>query len=216
MTRRVARRVAWAGAATAAALLAFAAGFVLFARTVAGYVPDDPQRADAIVVLTGGELRLAAGAKLLKEGLGARLLISGVNPRTSPEDLRRASGLPVRLFSTRVDIDYAAHTTTGNANETKAWAKSNGYAKLIVVTSAYHMPRSLMELRRTMPDIMLVPHPVVSNKVHAARWWMDPYTARVLLAEYLKFLPSAARYGVARLLGWQESALAAKSHAAPG
>jgi hypothetical protein len=45
---------------------------------------------------------------------------------------------------------------------------------------------------------------------------MDAYTARVLLGEYVKFLPSAARYGVARLLGWEESALAARSNAAPG
>jgi uncharacterized SAM-binding protein YcdF (DUF218 family) len=197
-------------------VLAFVAGFLVFARTVAGYVPGSPARADAIVVLTGGELRLAAGVKLLKEGRGARLLISGVNRHTSRDDLRRASGLPARLFSARVDIDYAAHTTSGNADETRAWVKSNGFTKLIVVTSSYHMPRSLMELRRTMPRITLVPHPVVSNRVHAARWWMDVYTARILLGEYVKFLPSATRYGVARLLGWEESALAAKSDAAHG
>jgi uncharacterized SAM-binding protein YcdF (DUF218 family) len=151
-------------------VLAFVAGFLMFTRTVAGYVPGSLPRADAIVVLTGGELRLAVGAQLLKEGRGARLLISGVNPHTSRNDLRRASGLPARLFSSRVDIDYAAHTTSGNADETKAWAKSHGFTRLIVVTSSYHMPRSLMELRRTMPRITLVPHPVVSNRVHAARW----------------------------------------------
>lgn len=195
------------------ALLAFGAGFVAFAGAVASYVPDLPPRADAIVVLTGGELRLPAGARLLKEGRGARLLISGVNPQTSREDLRRLSGLSTRLFSSRVDIDYAAHTTSGNADETQAWVKSRGYTRLIVVTSSYHMPRSLIELRRTMPRITLLPHPVVSNKVHAARWWSDPFTARVLLAEYVKLLPSAARYGAARLLRWEEESAVAKTHA---
>ncbi len=209
------RRVTWVVAAAATALLAFGAGFVAFARTVASYVPGLPPRADAIVVLTGGDLRLLAGARLLKEGRGARLLISGVNPQTSREDLRRLSGLSPRLFSSRVDIDYAAHTTSGNADETQAWAKSRGYTRLIVVTSSYHMPRSLIELRRTMPRIALLPHPVVSNKVHAARWWSDPFTARVLLAEYVKLLPSAARYGAARLLRWEESAVA-KTHAGRG
>lgn len=210
------RRVAWVVAAAATALLVFGAGFVVFARTVASYVPEPPSRADAIVVLTGGELRLMAGARLLKEGRGARLLISGVNAQTSREDLRRLSGLPPRLFSSRVDVDYAAHTTSGNADETKAWARSRGYTKLIVVTSSYHMPRSLIELRRTMPGITLVPHPVVSSKIHAARWWSDPFTARVLLAEYMKLLPSAARYGAARLLRWEDSAVAAKAQAARG
>jgi uncharacterized SAM-binding protein YcdF (DUF218 family) len=189
----------------------FGAGFVAFARTVASYVPGSPPRADAIVVLTGGELRLLVGARLLKDGRGARLLISGVHPQTSREDLRRLSGLPQRLFSARVDVDYAAHTTSGNADETKAWVEARGYTRLIVVTSSYHMPRSLIELRRTMPRITLLPHPVVSNKIHAARWWNDPFTARVLLGEYVKLLPTAARYGVARLLRWEESAVAART-----
>jgi uncharacterized SAM-binding protein YcdF (DUF218 family) len=212
----VTRRVTWIGAAVVAALLAFGAGFVAFARAVAGYVPGPAPRADAIVVLTGGELRLSVASRLLKEGSGARLLITGVNPHTSREDLRRLSGLPERLFSARVDIDYAAHTTSGNADETKTWAQAKGFTKLIVVTSSYHMPRSLVELRRTMPRATLLPHPVLSNRVHASRWWADPFTARVLLAEYVKFLPTAARYGAERLLRWDESAVVARSDAANG
>src|SRR5262245_34225426 len=115
------RRVAWIGAVAAGGLLALGVGFVIFARAVASYVPGPLPRADGIVVLTGGELRLSTGARLLKEGRGARLLISGVNPQTSRDDLRRISGLSERLFSSRVDIDYAAHTTSGNADETRAW-----------------------------------------------------------------------------------------------
>jgi uncharacterized SAM-binding protein YcdF (DUF218 family) len=198
------------------ALLVFGAGFVAFARAVASFVPGASPRADAIVVLTGGELRLMAGARLLKDGRGARLLISGVNPQTSREDLRRLSGLSPRLFSSRVDIDYAAHTTSGNADETRTWVKSRGYTRLIVVTSSYHMPRSLIELRRTLPGITLLPYPVVSNKIHAARWWRDPFTARVLMGEYVKLLPSAARYGAARLLRWDEGTVVAKKEAARG
>jgi uncharacterized SAM-binding protein YcdF (DUF218 family) len=195
-------------------VLAFAGGFVLFASMVARYTSQTNVRADAIVVLTGGEMRLAAAAKLLKEGRGARLLISGVNRQTSLEDLKRLSGLPDRLFTCCVDIDYAAHTTSDNADETKTWAEARRLKRLIVVTSSYHMPRSLTELRRTLPDAVLVPHAVVSNKIHTGRWWTDPYTARVLFSEYVKFLPSAARYAVARLMRWDGSALAgAKAHA---
>jgi len=212
----VARPAKWIGVTAAAALVAFTAGFVVFARAVAGYVPSPPQeRADAIVVLTGGELRLLAGARLLKEGRGARLLISGVNPQTSRNDLKRVSGLPERLFAGRVDVDYA-HTTSGNAEETRAWAKARKYTRLIVVTSSFHMPRSLTELSRAMPGAVFIPYPVVPSRLRARRWWTDAYTARVLLAEYMKFLPSAARYGLARLLRWEGSAVAGKARAERG
>jgi uncharacterized SAM-binding protein YcdF (DUF218 family) len=213
----VARPAKWIGVAVAAALVAFAAGFVVFARAVADYVPGlPPQRADAIVVLTGGELRLSAAARLLAEGRGARLLISGVNPHTSRADLKRLSGLSERLFAGKVDVDYAAHSTTGNAEETRAWAVARGYRRLIIVTSSYHMPRSLTELRRAMPGMVLVPHPVVPDRLRPRRWWTDAFTARVLLAEYVKFLPSAARYGLTRLLGWSGGQAAAGRRAAQG
>jgi uncharacterized SAM-binding protein YcdF (DUF218 family) len=195
------------GAVTGGLALGLAAGFLLFARTVAHYTETTAERADAIVVLTGGELRLVAAARLLAQGRGARLLISGVNKHTTPETLKRVSGLPQPLFACCVDIDFA-HTTTGNAGETKAWAETRGFRKLIIVTSSYHMPRSLTELQRAMPDVTLLAHPVVPHRLHAKRWWSDVYTARVLLWEYVKFLPSAARYGIARLLRWESSALA--------
>ncbi len=152
----VARRIAVLGAVLGTVVLAFAAGFVLFARAVAQYSSSPSNRAEAIVVLTGGELRLVAAAKLLAEGRGTRLLISGVNPQTTLESLQRISELSERLFACCVDIDYAS-STTRNADETKAWAKARGFKRLILVTSSYHMPRSLVELARAMPGVTLAP-----------------------------------------------------------
>lgn len=199
----VTRRVAAIGVVLGTLALALGGGFLLFARTVAHYNPSPEDRAEAIVVLTGGELRLMAAAKLLAEGRGKRLLISGVNPQTTLESLQRISGLSERLFGCCVDIDYAP-STTGNADETSAWVRTRGFTRLILVTSSYHMPRSLLELGRAMPGVTLVPHPVVPHRLHAQRWWADAYTARVLLWEYLKFLPSAARYSFARAMQMAE------------
>lgn len=211
----MARPAKWIAAVVGLVLLVFAGGFVLFTAMVARYAPEPSERADAIVVLTGGELRLSAAANLLKEGRGARLLISGVNRQTSLDDLKRISGLPDRLFMCCVDIDYAAHTTSDNADQTKAWADARRLKRIIVVTSSYHMPRSLTELRRKLRGVALVPYPVISNKLQTGRWWTDAYTARVLFSEYVKFLPSAARYAVARLVRWDATAFAgAKTHAA--
>jgi len=190
-------------------LFAFIGGFVVFASSTARYAPAVGERADGIVVLTGAAHRLSEASRLLAEGQGKRLLISGANRMATRHDLYRTSGLDKTLFNCCVDIGYAAHDTVGNAEETKAWAAEHRFSRLIIVTSRYHMPRSLIEVRRAMPMAVLIPYPVVSRNFRTERWWMHAATARLLFTEYVKFLPSAARFGVARLIrSWGGSALA--------
>jgi uncharacterized SAM-binding protein YcdF (DUF218 family) len=203
----VARGGRYLTAAVAIVLFAFFGGFLVFASSIAHYAPPAGLQGDGIVVLTGGEHRLSEATRLLAEGRGKRLLISGVNRATTRHDLYRKSGLSTTLFE-RVDVGYAAHDTSGNAEETKAWAAAHGFSRLIIVTSSYHMPRSLAEIGRAMPATALVPYPVVSSNFRTERWWMHGATARLLFFEYLKFLPSAARYCAARLFGWDDSAFA--------
>jgi uncharacterized SAM-binding protein YcdF (DUF218 family) len=196
-------------AAAGIALFAFLGGFVVFASSITRYATATGVRADGIVVLTGGEHRLSEAARLLAEGRGKRLLISGANRMATREDLYRKSGLAPALFDCCVDIGYDALTTSGNAQETKAWARDRRFTRLILVTSSYHMPRSLIELERAMPGVGLVAYPVVSPNFRTERWWLHGTTARLLFSEYVKFLPSAARFGVAKLFGsWEVSAVA--------
>jgi uncharacterized SAM-binding protein YcdF (DUF218 family) len=155
----VARGGRYLAAAVAIVLFAFFGGFLVFASSIAHYAPVTGLRADGIVVLTGGEHRLSEATRLLAEDRGKRLLISGVNRATTRHDIYRKSGLSAALFE-RVDVGYAAHDTSGNAEETKAWAAGHGFSRLIIVTSSYHMPRSLAELGRAMPATALVPYPV--------------------------------------------------------
>jgi uncharacterized SAM-binding protein YcdF (DUF218 family) len=197
------------GVVCGAAVLAFVAGFVAFAGTIKQYAPSSVDRADGIVVLTGGPFRLAAAARLLSDGRGGRLLISGVHQHTTREDLFRSSGLTHALFDCCVDIGYSAHDTSGNAEEAKAWVEAHGFSTLIIVTSSYHMPRSMAEIGRTLPHVKLVAYPVVPRTSRGDRWWLEPATMRLLFSEYVKFLPSAARFGMARLLRqWDTNALA--------
>ena len=109
-------------AAAGVVLFAFLGGFVIFASSITHYVAGVGAPADGIVVLTGGEHRLIEAARLLAEGRGKRLLISGANRMATREDLHRKSGLAPTLFDCCVDVGYDAHTTSGNAHETKAWA----------------------------------------------------------------------------------------------
>ncbi len=186
-------------AAASTAVVVF--GFVLFATAVTRDRVDPDLRADGIVVLTGGELRIAEGARLLARGKARRMLISGVNPRTSRHDLMRLSGLSEAQFNCCVDLGYGALDTIGNATETRIWAEQRQFSSVIVVTSSYHMPRGLAELALEMPRVQLVPHAVVPPSIRHTGWWLHLTTTRVLLGEYVKFLPAAARLTVSRLVG---------------
>jgi uncharacterized SAM-binding protein YcdF (DUF218 family) len=194
------------------ALWLLALGFTIFATVAMRDPVSDDARADGIVVLTGGKTRISEGARLLGEGRGGRLLISGVNPHTRRTSLQRLSGLGDREFDCCVDLGYAAQDTIGNALETRAWAQSRNYDSLIIVTANYHMPRSLAELARVMPEMRLIPHAVGSIHLRRTAWWLDSAATRLLLAEYLKFLPAAARLAVARVLSpWQAGTIAEQS-----
>lgn len=185
-------------------------GFVMFATAVMRGPASGSVRADGIVVLTGGETRIAEGARLLGAGQGQRMLISGVNRITRRDELKRLSGLGEQKFNCCVDLGYAALDTIGNAEEARDWAEARGYESLIIVTSSYHLPRSLAELGRTLPNTRLIPHPVMPKNFRQEAWWLHVPTARLLLSEYLKFLPAAARFGVARALRpWDDNSLVA-------
>ncbi|HEX7074629.1 MAG TPA: YdcF family protein [Hyphomicrobiaceae bacterium] len=187
---------------------ALVVGFFLFARSAMHPAPSAVQKADGIVALTGTQSRISAAGQLLAKGLGKRLLVTGVNRQTTGAEIRQLAGLGEGLFDCCVDLGYEAQDTIGNATETQAWAAKHGFSTLIVVTSSYHMPRSLVELGRVMPDVALIPYPV-TGPFQKESWWKSPGLIRLLLAEYLKFLPSAARYAVLRLVdGMEPRALA--------
>lgn len=175
------------------ALLALAAGFLWFLWLVPTEEVALDRNADGIVVLTGGASRVTDALDLLAEGRGKRLLITGVNPTTRYTEIARMSRRYEYLVACCVDLDYSAVNTVGNAVETRRWVTARGFASLIVVTSNYHMPRTLAELARQLPETTLIPFPVVADKQRAERWWADPLAARLMISEYLKYMYAQLR-----------------------
>ena len=178
---------------------AFLVGFAAFVVSIMRYDNRAPADGDAVVVLTGGELRVREGFRIFTGGAGRRILISGVNRATTKPELQKLSGVQPILFDCCVDVDYAARDTVGNADETRTWLRTWGFRRLVVVTSNYHMPRSMLELRRALPGVELVPHAVVSTNYAPGQWWRHPAAVKRVLTEYVKFWPSAARYAISAL-----------------
>ena len=184
------------------AALIWTVGLLSFAARIETSTPvAEPPRADGIVALTGAgsNERLAAAVSLLEDGKAQRMLVSGVNPEASREDIRTVSKAVRRLYDCCVDLDFTAADTVGNARETADWANNLRYRSLIVVTADYHMPRAMLELRATMPDIDLRPYPVATRIVNAKRWWRTSGGARLMIVEYSKYLAILGREAVRKL-----------------
>jgi uncharacterized SAM-binding protein YcdF (DUF218 family) len=189
--RRRAVRCSYASPVVALAVLT--GGFLWFAFQVAREESPLDGVADGIVALTGGASRISDAVELLASGRGRRLLITGVGPTTNTAELMRLAPDHQRWFGCCIDLDYSAANTVGNAVETKRWARERGFRSLVVVTSGYHMPRAMLEIGHRLPDVTLIPFPVVTGQRRAESWWYHPGAARILVSEYLKFLVAAAR-----------------------
>lgn len=168
-------------------------GFLQFAETVAEMeAPRDP-KADAIVVLTGGYQRIDRAIGLLKKGAGGRLLISGVNPTTSGNQIRKLTQSSSALFECCVDMGYEAVDTIGNANETARWISDHQFRRVLVVTNNYHMPRSLLELKVSDPQTDFIAYPVVNSDLKNGNWLHQPDVMKAMLSEYLKYCLARVR-----------------------
>lgn len=158
-------------------------GFGSFAGRVSGMnTPGSAVQADAIIVLTGDAGRLQAGAMLLRNGAAQRMLISGVHSTVSEDDILAQSSLEQAQLDCCVTLDREAFDTVGNARETARWARANSYNRLIIVTSDYHLPRSLLEMKRAMPNTELIAYPVRTSPP-----WETPATVRLWIQEYAKY-----------------------------
>ena len=87
--------------------------------------------------------------------------------------------------------------TIGNAIETRKWAERQHFSSLLVVTSDYHMRRSMAELASAMPDMRLLAVPISNPDLDLADWWKRPRTFALLAREYGKYLLTVARLALA-------------------
>ncbi len=153
-------------------------------------LPDAPEpagmsKSEAIVVLTGGSGRLGAGVRLMEEKSANRMLISGVNPVVTADELTALTGADRSLFACCIDLDHASPDTAGNATESAKWARQHGFTSITLVTADYHMPRSLILFRNAMPEATIMAFAVDGD------WPLG-----LLAKEYNKYLVTLGREAV--------------------
>jgi len=147
--------------------------------------------ADAIIVLTGEENRIHSAVELLKAKNGKRLLISGVSNTVSDNTILKTYAPKTTNAFCCIDLDRLALDTKGNAVHAANWANQHGFKKVIIVTSSYHMPRSLDHLQRTMPSVELIPAQIIPTEMQG-KSTLSMMTNPKVIVEYAKFLLTRA------------------------
>ena len=169
------------------------AGFFWFLELIPDRVADPDSITDAIVVLTGGSLRLESGLRLLADNKAKMLFVSGVHPGVPVADLLRLAGGPAEPGRCCIVLGHEAESTLGNAEETLDFMREHDFHSLRLVTASYHMPRSLFEFTRAMPQIRIVPNPVFPEVMRGTHWWARPASLALVSEEYVNYVVARLR-----------------------
>lgn len=180
-------------------LLSWIAGFLSYADALPAAVEDSTSPSEAIVVLTGGTSRINTGLSLLFNGTADKLFISGVYKGVEVRELLESHQAAPEKVACCIVLGYQADDTRGNAAETRQWVRANNIGSLRLVTAAYHMPRSLLEFRHSMPEVKIIPHPVFPPHVKQQDWWLWPGSRGLIFSEYNKYLLAQLRIWMTRL-----------------
>ncbi len=166
--------------------LAWIIGFVLFNQKINSYQIDNQTKTDAIIVLTGGRNRIIEAVRLLDDGMAERMLISGVQENISPKDIEKRNAVNL-TNKPEIEFEKQSENTVENAIKTNEWIKQNNINSIRLVTSNYHIPRSLQEFMSQNTKLEIIINPVYSEKV-SKKWWKNVGSFCLIASEYNKFL----------------------------
>ena len=144
------------------------------------------QNIDGIAVLTGGKGRIKLGLNLLAEDSRVKLIISGVDKKAPISSILSSS----LQEDNRIQIDRESQSTFDNALVITKWAKKNKLININVITSFYHMPRSMMLLNRFTNNINYYAYPVQRKESISHNSLQNIQFTLFLIEEYIKYLLS--------------------------
>jgi len=139
--------------------------FIFFLLLVKNFKSDYTtiKSIDSIVVLTGDKFRISKGMEILSNGIGEKLLLSGVNKNIKLTNIMNEFPKYKNFFDCCVEIENISSNTFENSRETFLWLEKNKYNSVLIVSSDYHMPRAKLEFEKFLNTKNTYYHPVNSN-----------------------------------------------------
>ena len=141
---------------------------------------------DGIAVLTGGKGRISLGLELFKKNRNLKLIISGVDKKVSETSI-----IPDSLKNkANITIDKYSESTYQNAKVINNWIAKNKLKNVTIISSYYHMPRSMLLIRELSPGIKFYSYPVKKSYNKKMLIKENIFYYLFLIEEYIKFLLS--------------------------
>ena len=161
-------------------------GFVNFLNKIHYNQVSFNYKTDGIAVLTGGTGRINLGLELFNKNKNLKLIISGVDRKVSNKSI-----IPDNLMNKfSITIDKASESTYQNAKIINKWTSKYKLKNVTIITSYYHMPRSMLLIQSFSPNINFYAYPVekkISNKISLRENFLYYF---FLTEEYIKYLVS--------------------------
>ena len=143
-----------------------------------------PSQFDGIAVLTGGKGRIEKALEIHKKFPSSKLLISGVHKKVTLNNIINST----KYNKESIFIDNVSESTLQNAIEIVSWSREKNIKEIVIITSYYHMPRSMVLLNYFGEEIKYYPIPVKVKDTKNNSWNNNVF----LFEEYIKFLLSSS------------------------
>jgi uncharacterized SAM-binding protein YcdF (DUF218 family) len=150
-----------------------------------------PEKADAALVLAGDSSgnRILTAAEVMRQGYVRKVVVSGPGGDYGLHECDLAipfavkKGYPESYFE---HAEHSAHSTVEEARAVLPQLRSDGYRRILLVTSDYHTRRAAKVFRDAAPDltffVVAAPDPYFS----AGGWWHNREGQKTFLTEWEK------------------------------
>ncbi|HYE87794.1 MAG TPA: ElyC/SanA/YdcF family protein [Vicinamibacterales bacterium] len=159
-------------------------------------ISEPPVAADAIVVFAGGvgesgkagggfQERVSQAITLYKAGFAPRVIFSSGYVFTMHEAAVMKSvavdnGVPEQAIL----LEERAATTFENVVYSNRILLNNGWKRILLVSSPYHMRRAMLTWRKVSPEVTVTPTPVPQSEFYTHSWGASLEQIRGIVHEY--------------------------------